>query len=81
VEKKRQLDEASSPFNPAFLESINKDLPIGCWNFQHDLEKKTVLGRSLLWQGFHFYHLHNQSRFGCVYIGEGLKNMELQATI
>ena len=80
-EKKKELDEASSPFNNCFLEQINFDLPIGCWNFQQDLEKNTVLGRSLLWPGFHFYHLHGQSKFGSVYIGDGLKNMELQATI
>jgi len=40
-----------------------------------------VLGRNLQWPGYYFYHLHGQNKFGAVYIGDGLKNMELQASI
>ena len=75
---RKKLDEPSVSFNKKFLESIGKDKPSGCWNFQHDLTKDVVLGRSLLWPGFHFYHVHNQNKFGSVYIGDGLKNLELQ---
>lgn len=76
-EKKALLEEPSAPFNPNFLESISADEPKGCWNFQHDLSKKTVLGRSLMWPGYHFYHCHGKKKFGSVYIGDGLKNLEL----
>jgi len=76
-EKKALLDEPSAPFNSNFLESISGDEPKGCWNFQHDLSKKTVLGRSLIWPGYHFYHCHGKKKFGSVYIGDGLKNLEL----
>jgi radial spoke head protein 9 len=79
--KKNALDEPSAPFNAKFLESISEDLPKGCWNFQHDLSKQVALGRSLMWPGFHFYHKHCQSKFGSVYIGDGLKNLELQFMI
>jgi radial spoke head protein 9 len=74
---KNRLDEPSAPFNKYFLESIAMDAPSGCWNFQHDLSKDTVVGRSLLWGGYHFYHLHGQNKFGSIYIGDGLKNLQL----
>jgi len=76
--RKKLLDEPSAPFDAGFLDPIEKDLPMGCWNFQHDFTKQTVLGRSLIWPGFNFYHLHNQNKFGSVYIGDGMKNLELQ---
>jgi len=75
---KAALDDPSAPFNPKFLESIALDLPMGCWNFQSDLSKTTVMGRSLMWPGFHFYHSLGKSKFGSVYIGDGQKNLELQ---
>lgn len=80
-QKKAALDEPSAPFNSKFLDSISEDQPKGCWNFQQDLSKQTVLGRSLMWPGFHFYHKHGQNKFGSVYIGDGLKNLELQFMI
>jgi len=58
-DKKKQLDLPSAPFDSNFLEGIKDDKPNGCWNFQHDLGKQTVLGRNLLWPGFNFYHIHN----------------------
>ena len=76
--KKKQLDAPSAPFDAGFLEAIKDDKPNGCWSFQHDLGKQTVLGRNLLWPGFNFYHTLNQCKFGSVYIGDGLKNLELQ---
>jgi hypothetical protein len=45
------------------------------------MEGNTVLGRSLLWPGYHFYHEVGRRKFGGVYIGMGLKNLELQGTI
>lgn len=77
-EKKKNLDLPSAPFDTHFLEAIKNDKPNGSWSFQHDLAKQTVLGRNLLWPGFNFYHIHNEGKFGCVYIGDGLKNLELQ---
>lgn len=78
ADKKKKLDQPSAPFDASFLDGITGDKPNGCWNFQHDLGKQTVLGRNLLWPGFNFYHIHNQNKYGCVYIGDGLKNLELQ---
>ena len=72
------LDRPDAPFNNKFLESISQDLPRGTWNFQHSPgDARIVLGRNLIWPGFHCYHVHNQNKFGSVYIGDGLKNLEL----
>lgn len=42
------------------------------------MQMKTVLGRSLLWPGFNFYHALGSNKFGSIYIGDGTKNLELQ---
>ena len=33
--------------------------------------------RSLQWPGYQFYHKLNSNKFGAVYIGDGLKNLEI----
>lgn len=78
AEKKKALDAAGIAFTHDFLESIADDKPHRCWNFQQNLNGKTVLGRSLLWPGYNFYTNVNSNKFGSIYIGEGLKNLELQ---
>ena len=77
-EKKELLDQPGIAFDSNFLESIDADKPSKCWSFQHDMQVKTVLGRSLLWPGFNFYHALGTKKFGSIYIGDGMKNLELQ---
>ena len=77
-EAKSRLDQPSAPFSSSFMEPISGDQPSGCWTFQLDMYRETALGRSLLWPGFQFYHNLNSNRFGSMYIGTGVKNMELQ---
>lgn len=74
---KAALDLPSAPFNKNFLESISGDKPKGCWNFLNTQPSQNVLGRSLLWPGYHFYHHLGSNKFGSIYIGDGLKNLEL----
>lgn len=57
------------------------DKPSGCWNFQLDMYQQKSLGRNLLWPGYHFFHNLGANKFGSVYIGDGLKNLELQFMI
>ena len=33
--------------------------------------------RSLQWPGYQFFHTLESSRFGAMYIGDGLKNLEI----
>ena len=76
-EKKRALDEPTAPFNPRFLESAQDDQPKGCWSIQKDERKETTVVRSLMWPGYSFYHTSGTKNFGAMYIGDGLKNLEL----
>lgn len=76
--KRQQLEAPGIAFDDCFLEDLSKDQPKGCWNFQMAVFNKIALGRSLLWPGFNFYHKVNSNKFGSIYIGDGLKNLELQ---
>ena len=76
-EKKQALDEPTAPFNPHFLESAQDDQPKGCWTLQKDERQETTVVRSLMWPGYTFYHKSDTRNFGAIYIGDGLKNLEL----
>ncbi len=79
---KDQLDQPGAPFNPAFLEPISNDFPQGQWTVQSGQDDQGLVNvRSLLWPGFVFYHKRGSKKFGNLYIGDGLKNDELQFMI
>lgn len=82
---KDQLDQPGAPFNFSFLESISEDFPRGQWTIQggsdSDDSNRIVSVRSLLWPGFYFYHKAGSKKFGNFYVGDGLKNDELQFII
>ena len=75
--KRAELDEPTAPFNERFLESASDDKPRGSWNLQLDERRESVQVRSLCWPGYQFFHKLNSNRFGAVYIGDGLKNLEI----
>lgn len=74
-DKKNALDDPAASFNTRFLESAACDQPKGTWT----LQKRTdfVHIRSLKWPGYQFYHKQSSNKFGGMYIGDGLKNLEL----
>lgn len=74
-EKKDALDSPAASFNARFLESAALDQPKGTWTLQGRTEHVHI--RSLKWPGFQFYHKQNTNKFGGMYIGDGLKNLEL----
>lgn len=76
-EKRAALDEPTAPFNPQFLEAASDDQPKGCWTLQRDERQETTVVRSLMWPGYSFYHKSGTRNFGAIYIGDGLKNLEL----
>ena len=76
-QKREQLDLPTAPFNSHFLESASLDQPKGCWTMQKDERNERVLVRSLQWPGYQFYHMTNSKQFGAIYVGDGLKNLEL----
>jgi radial spoke head protein 9 len=82
---KDQLDQPGAPFNPTFLEPIADDMPRGQWTIQGggdaDDSGRTVTIRSLQWPGFSFFHKAGTKKFGGIYVGDGLKNEQLQFMI
>lgn len=76
-QKKAALDQPEAPFTRDFLEPISADLPKGCWNLQANERCDNVLIRSLNWPGYQFFHRMSSSKFGGLYIGDGLKNQEV----
>lgn len=77
AEKHAELDLPTAPFNERFLESAAMDEPLGSWTIQLDERRSCAMLRSLQWPGFQFFHKLNSNRFGAIYIGDGLKNLEL----
>uniref|UniRef100_A0A7S3MLL3 Radial spoke head protein 9 homolog n=1 Tax=Favella ehrenbergii TaxID=182087 RepID=A0A7S3MLL3_9SPIT len=75
--KRAELDLPTAPFNERFLESASVDQPRGCWSMQKDERGDSVMVRSLQWPGYQFFHRLNSSRFGAIYVGDGLKNLEI----
>lgn len=76
-EKRAELDLPTAPFNERFLESAADDQPRGCWSLQMDERRESVMVRSLQWPGYQFFHQLNSNKFGAVYVGDGLKNLEI----
>jgi radial spoke head protein 9 len=75
--KRAELDLPTAPFNERFLESASEDQPRGSWSLQPDERRESVMVRSLQWPGYQFFHKLSSNRFGAVYIGDGLKNLEI----
>lgn len=63
--------------NSNFLDRLTSSLPQGCWAKRVDPTCSTVELRSLLWPGYSFYAVARKPYFGSVYIGHGIKNVDL----
>ena len=44
---------------------------------QMDERSESVMVRSLAWPGYQFFHTLSSNRFGAMYVGDGLKNLEI----
>ena len=49
----------------------------GSWSLQFERGSGLVSLRSLLWQGYTFYHIPGTNKYGSIYLGTGEKNMDL----
>ncbi|CAI9584759.1 unnamed protein product [Staurois parvus] len=76
--KKRSLLEMAD-LDPSidFLDSLEHDIPRGCWSLQFEQGNSVVVLRSLLWIGMTFYHVPLTPQYGSVYIGTGERNDDL----
>ena len=61
----------------SFLDAICDDNIKDCWSIHVDSSKSISNIRSLIWNGYFAYHKANTNLFGGVYIGYGIKNMDI----
>ncbi|XP_040921153.1 radial spoke head protein 9 homolog [Toxotes jaculatrix] len=76
--KKKSILEMGE-LNPAldFLDVLSDDIPKGSWSLQFECASKVCVLRSLLWLGLTFYHVPVTPQHGYIYIGDGIKNLDL----
>ena len=75
--KKDMIDMGKAVFDFSFLDSLSDDNLKGAWSIQTDSAKTVCNIRSLVWNGYFAYHKANTNLFGSVYIGYGIKNMDI----
>ncbi|MBN3322303.1 RSPH9 protein, partial [Atractosteus spatula] len=77
LKKKSLLEKADLDPSIDFLDSIEEDIPKGSWSLQFEKGHSVVVLRNLLWLGLTFYHVPMTPQHGYIYMGTGLKNMDL----
>ena len=75
--KRDMIDMGKAVFDFSFLDSLSDDNLKGAWSIQTDSAKTVSNIRSLVWNGYFAYHKANTNLFGSVYIGYGIKNMDI----
>lgn len=60
-----------------FLDPIVEDEPAGVWSVLLQAGRGAVQLRSARWPGYFFWHAFGSHRFGSVYQGDGLPNVDL----
>jgi radial spoke head protein 9 len=76
-EKKDLNQKDDAIFRPDFVESIADDSIKGSWSIQYDTSRTAVSVKSLLWPGYVAFHKLKSKTYGGVYIGDGIKNVDL----
>jgi len=77
LQEKSLLQKANLDKAIDFMDAIDEDVPKGCWSMQFERGSTQLTLRSLLWQGYVFYHLPGTPTYGSIYVGTGEKNMDL----
>jgi len=73
----RALARSDAQFYLNFLDSLEGDLPKGCWAVRQDPSGTLVTLRSLSWPGYVAYHVPGTTKFGGLYFGYAQKNKDL----
>lgn len=72
------LLEDGACFNRDFLDEASKSEHKGAWAVLRGGTKGEVaIVRNLLWPGYSAFHEMGTSKHGQIYMGEGLKNMQM----
>jgi radial spoke head protein 9 len=77
-DKKELAGREEDIFNHEFLDNVALDVPFSSWSVQKDpINALVVTIRSRLWPGYYAYHRANTNLYGGVYMGDGIKNIDL----
>ncbi|XP_059055560.1 radial spoke head protein 9 homolog [Achroia grisella] len=60
-----------------FLDSIDQDIPNGCWNLSLEQSDSVAYLKSLYWPGMMFFHKVGSPDAGFLYVGNGRKNLDV----
>jgi len=80
VEALRALARTDSQFYGNFLDTLDGDLPKGCWAVRQDPGAVVTL-RSLTWPGYVAFHVPGTNKFGGLYFGFASKSRDLPFTL
>ena len=75
--KKDKIAMGKAVFDFEFLDSIADDPVKDSWSIHLDSTSSTSTLRSLIWPGYFAFHNANTDQFGGVYIGYGIKNIDI----
>jgi radial spoke head protein 9 len=73
----RALARSDATFYADFLDSLEADLPKGCWAVRQDPSAALVTLRSLNWPGYIAFHVPGTTKYGGVYFGYAQKCRDL----
>lgn len=77
----RALARNDSQFYGNFLDTLDGDLPKGCWAVRQDPTGAVVSLRSLTWPGYVAFHVPGTKKFGGLYFGFASKSRDLPFTL
>ncbi|XP_046878309.1 radial spoke head protein 9 homolog isoform X1 [Hypomesus transpacificus] len=77
LKQKSILETAEMDPSIDFLNPLSNDVPKGSWSLHFERGSSVCVVRSLLWLGLTGYHVPNTPQHGYIYMGDGLKNMDL----
>lgn len=60
-----------------FLDSVDQDIPSGCWNVSVEQDGSVAYLKSLYWPGMAYFHKIRTGDAGFLYIGNGRKNLDV----
>ncbi|XP_072529973.1 radial spoke head protein 9 homolog [Salminus brasiliensis] len=64
-----------------FLDPLSEDVPKGSWSVHFEQSSRVCTIQSLLWHGLTFFNVPMTPQHGYIYIGDGLKNLDLSFTL
>ena len=76
-EQRELVERLEAVYSDNFLDPVSGDKPNQSWSIISDVTSSVAVLRSQLWPGYYGYHRCNTQVYGAVYIGDGIKNVDL----